>query len=144
MKSLTVNLVRGIALALICALSMSSALMAAPKPVNPETVHRQIVQRGAGKWVCVDMKNCTALVGRITSVDEQYFGMQLNNYPEVTTIPYTDVLRVRNIGLGGKGTAILIAAGVGGSVILAVVAHNAMNNLKNNPPVLPGSHVLPQ
>jgi hypothetical protein len=136
MNSLLNALPRATAVALICALWMPAA-NAAPKTVNPETIHREIVQRGASKWICVDLKNGTALVGRIASLDEQSFGMQLDNYPDVTTIAYADVLRVRSVGIGGKGLAIAIGAGIGGSVAIALIANHEMNNLKNNQPTLP-------
>ena len=85
MNSPLESLPRATAVALISALLMPAA-NAAPKAVNPEPIHREIVQRGAGKWICVDLKNGTALVGRIASLEEQSFGMQLDNYPDVTTI----------------------------------------------------------
>jgi len=136
MNCLTNALARAIAVALICAVAAPAAY-AAPKNVNPETIHREIVQRGTGKWVCIDLKNGTALVGRIASLGEQSFGMQLDNYPEVTTIAYADVLRVRSVGISGKGLAIAIGAGVAGTVAVAVIANHQMNNFKNNQPTLP-------
>jgi hypothetical protein len=136
MNRLLNALPRATAVALICVLSMPAA-NAAPKTVNPETIHREIVQRGVGKWICVDLKNGTALVGRIASLDEQSFGMQLDNYPEVTTIAYADVLRVRSVGLGGKGLAIVIGAGVVSTVAAALIANHEMNNFKNSQPTLP-------
>jgi len=136
MDSLLNALPRATAVALIWALLMPAA-NAAPKTVNPETIHREIVQRGASKWICVDLKNGTALVGRIASIDEQSFGMQLDNYPDVTTIAYADVRRVRSVGMGGKGLAIVIGAGVAGTVAAALIASHEMNNFKNNQPTLP-------
>ena len=127
---------RVIAVALIAAM-FPFAASASPKPVNPETIHRKIVERGAGKWTCIDMKNGTAVVGRIAAIYEESFDMQLDNYPEVTTIAYADVVRVRNIGLGEKGLAITIGAGVAGTVAVALIAQHNMNNLKNNQPTLP-------
>jgi hypothetical protein len=63
--------------------------------------------------------------------------LQLNNYPETTEIAYADVERLRNVGLGGKGMAVLIGAGVAGSVAVALVAQHEMNNFKNNQPPMP-------
>jgi len=110
---------------------------------NCETIHRQIVQRGAGKWICVDLKNGTALVGRIASLEEQSFGMQLDNYPDVTEIAYADVQRVRTVGIGGKGFAIALGAGIAGTVAVALIANHEMNNFKNNQPTLPTLPTLP-
>jgi hypothetical protein len=135
MKHCMRALAKGIAVALVCSLLGSSAAYA--KPVNPETIHRKIVQRGIGNWVCVEQSNGVLLVGRITNIDEQTFGMQLDNYPDITTIAYTDVVKLRSAGLSGKGMAIWIAAGAGSVVAVALIAHHEMNDFKNNEPTLP-------
>lgn len=133
---------RVVAIALIAAM-LPFAASASPKPVNPETIHRKIVERGTGRWVCIDMKNGTAVVGRIAAIYEESFDIQLDNYPEATTLAYADVQRVRNVGLGTKGTAIMIGVGVGGAVALGLIAQHEMNNLKNNQPTLPTLPGLP-
>lgn len=127
---------RAVAVALIAAM-FPFAASASPKPVNPETIHRKVVERGTGKWVCVDMKNGTTVVGRIASIQEQTFGIQLDNYPEPTMIPYADVQRVRAAGPSGKVLAITIGAGVAGTVAVALIAQHNLNNLKNNQPTMP-------
>ena len=135
MNCRTTTLMRATAVALIGVLT--SAANAAPKNVNPETIHRKIVERGAGRWICVDMRNGTAVVGRIASISELSFGMQLDNYPDATTIFYADVRRVRSVGVGGKGMAIMIGAGVAGTVAVALIAQHEMNSFKNSQPTLP-------
>jgi hypothetical protein len=127
---------RTVAVALIAAM-LPFVASASPKPVNPETIHRKIVERGTGKWVCVDMKNGTAVVGRIASIGEQSFGIQLDNYPEPTMIPYADVERVRAAGASGKVLAITLGAGIAGTIAVALIAQHEMNNFKNNQPTLP-------
>jgi len=133
---------RVIAVVLIAAM-FSFAASASPKPVNPETIHRKIVERGTGRWACIDMKNGTAVVGRIAAIYEESFDIQLDNYPQATTLAYADVQRVRNVGLGAKGTAIMIGAGVGGAIALGLVAQHEMNNMKNNQPTLPTLPAFP-
>jgi hypothetical protein len=135
-------LLRGLSVALICALSLPSVALAAPKEVNPETIHRKVLQRGVGNWLGVETKDGLALAGRITSVDEQSFGMQLHNYPEITTIRYADVLRLHN-GLSNKGFAILTAAGVGGVAVMAIVGFHMVNSQKNNVSTLPTAPPTP-
>jgi len=124
------------AVALVAAMLPFTA-SAAPKAVNPETIHRKIVERGTGRWLCVDMKNGTAVVGRIASLGEQSFALQLDNYPEATNIAYADVERVRSVGIGGKGLAVLIGAGVAGSVAVALIAQHEMNSFKHSEPPMP-------
>jgi hypothetical protein len=89
------------------------------------------------------MKNGTAVVGRIAAIYEESFDIQLDNYPQATTLAYADVQRVRNVGLGAKGTAIMIGAGVGGAIALGLVAQHEMNNMKNNQPTLPTLPAFP-
>lgn len=142
MSYLSNILAKPVAIALIYAVAAPAA-HAGPASVNPETIHRKIVQRGTGKWVSIDLTNGTAVVGRIASLEEQSFGLQLDNYPEVTTIAYSNVLRVRSVGIGGKGLAIAIGAGVAGSVAIAVIATHEMNTFKNNQPTIPTLPTLP-
>ena len=134
---------RRVAAVLICTLLMPSLVFAAPKPVNPETIHYKIVKKGVGAWVCVEQANGVLLVGRITTVQEQEFGMQLENYPEVTMIKYADVVRLRNIGLSGKGVAILVGVTAGAAVLTGVLMHNAYENSKPKLPTLPPTPVFP-
>ncbi len=135
MKRCMRALSKGIAIALVCSLLGSSAAYATP--VNPETIHRKIVERGVGNWVCVEQANGILLIGRVTNIDEQSFGMQLESYPEITTIHYADVVKLRNAGISGKSAALFAVAGIGGVVAIALIAHHEMNNFKNNEPTLP-------
>jgi hypothetical protein len=76
---------------------LTSAANAAPKNVDPATIQRKVVERGAGRSICADIPNGTAVVGRIASISELSFGMQLDNDPDVTTISYADVPRVPSV-----------------------------------------------
>ncbi len=134
---------RSVAAALICALLVPSPAFAAPKPANPEAIHSKIVKKGIGAWVCVEEANGILLVGRVTSVQEQEFGMQLQNYPEITMVKYADVVRLRNIGIGAKGAAILVGVTVGAAVLTGVLMHNAYENSKPQLPSQPTSPVFP-
>lgn len=141
MEPLLQALLKGVAVALVCSLLDPPAAYA--KPVNPETIHRKIVERGIGSWVCVEESNGILLVGRITSVDEQSFGMQLDNYPEITTVRYDQVVKLHNYGWSNKAMIWWTVAGVGGVAAFALVAHHEMNNFKNNEPTLPPNPPMP-
>lgn len=134
---------RSVAVALIWTLLMPSLVFASPKHVNPETIHYKIVKKGVGAWVCIEEANGILLVGRITTVQEQEFGMQLQNYPEVTMIKYADVVRLRNIGFSGKGVAILVGVTAGAAVLTGVLMHNAYENSKPKFPTQPPTPVFP-
>ena len=82
---------RSIAMVLVCALLALSAPVASAKSLTPITVHQRILKRGIGNWVGVELLNGTAFVGRIVSINEQSFGLQLHNDPAVTPVYYSDV-----------------------------------------------------
>jgi hypothetical protein len=124
----------------ICMLLMPSLAIA--RPLDPDTVRAKIAKRGIGNWVCVEERNGLSLVGRITSVDEQSFGMQLHNYPEITPVMYSDVIRIRT-GLSGAGMAIIVGSAVAAAVITGVVMHNEFEANKPQLPTAPASPVFP-
>jgi hypothetical protein len=141
MKRLLDTLLKTVALVLISALAAPSVAFARPKPTNPETIHRKIVERGIGNWVCVEEANGLLLVGRVTTVDEQAFGMQLENYPDITMIRYADVVRLRNLSSSGKTMGIWIAVSAGVFVAVALVMHH---EFEKNKPTLPTNPTVPR
>jgi hypothetical protein len=126
----------------ICALLAPSVAVAAPKPLDPETVHAKIAKRGVGNWIYVEERNGVALVGRITSIDDQSFGLQLHNYPEITPVLYSDVIQVRT-GLSRTGVSVLIGATVGAAIITGVVLHHEYEANKPQLPTMPSSPLFP-
>ncbi|MGA9669255.1 MAG: hypothetical protein WBQ94_08605, partial [Terracidiphilus sp.] len=127
MSSITRTFSRTMAMLLACALIAASAPVAEAKPLTPETVHARILKRGLGNWVGVDLQNGTEVVGRITNVDDQSFGLQLHNDPEVTTIFYGDVVGLYT-GISRGGFWAITAAGIGGMIVVTVVGFNAVHN----------------
>jgi hypothetical protein len=125
---------------LVCALVAPSAALASPKPMTPEKVHARILKRGLGNWVGVEVGSGAAFVGRITNIDTDSFGMQLHNDPYITQVPYSDVVDLHTGAPNGAFWGIL-AAGIGGSVALALFAHHEMSQMPklptapNQPPV---------
>ncbi len=116
---------------------------AGPRGGNPLTTQDRIVKLGVGRWICVDEKNGITLVGRITGIGDQSFGMQLHNYPEITDVRYADVVRVRGLGLTGKGAFALIGVTVGGAVAAGLIMHHEFEANKPTLPMQPVSG-LPQ
>jgi hypothetical protein len=100
-----------------------SAPVSSAKPITPETVHARILKRGIGNWVGVELQNGTAFVGRIVSVDEESFGLQLHNDPAITPVRYSDVVCPRT-GISHGALFAITAAGVGGVIVMALVAHH--------------------
>jgi hypothetical protein len=134
MKRIFDVLMRCVALLLVCALLAPPPAFAAPKKTNPETIHDKIVKRGIGNWVCVEMNDGVLLTGRVSQIDLQQFGLQVDSYGNVRMVPYADVVRLRNMTLSGKGMAWVIVAGVGGTVAFALIAHH---EFEKNKPTLP-------
>jgi hypothetical protein len=123
---------RGISLLVVLTLVVPNIAFAAPKPLTPEQVHSRLLKRGLGNWVGVEMQDGTAFVGRIVSIDDQTFSMQLHNDPQVTPIFYSQVSCLQTGP--SRGTILGIAvAGIGGVVALAVVGFHEVNQHEQLP-----------
>jgi hypothetical protein len=117
---------------LVCALLGPSAVVAAPKPLTPETVHARVLKRGMGNWVGVELQNGVAFAGRIVSIDEQSFGLQLHNDPQITPVLYSDVVDLRT-GISRGGFWAIFGAGIAGMIVVAMVAHHEMAKMPTLP-----------
>jgi len=132
MKSVTRIASRSIVLLLICALLGQSSPIAAARPLTPLAVHTRILKRGLGNWVGVELQNGTAFTGRIVSVGDESFGLQLHNDPAITPVQYGEVVNLHTGIPRGVfwGTT---AAGVGGVIVMAIVAHHEMSKMSTLP-----------
>jgi hypothetical protein len=124
---------------LVCALLAPSIAYA--KPLTPETVHARILKRGMGNWASVQLQNGVAFTGRIVTIDEQSFGLQLHNDPEITPVLYSDVVDLRT-GLSRTACWAIAGAGVGGFLVTALVAHHEFDVNKAQLPTLPNQPVF--
>jgi hypothetical protein len=117
---------------LVCALVAASAPVASARPLTQEKIHARVVKQGMGNWVGVELQNGTAFWGRIVSIDEQSFGLQLHNDPAITPVLYSDVVRLHTGITHGAFWCIAIA-GIGGMVAIALVAHHEMAKMPTLP-----------
>jgi hypothetical protein len=140
MKSLSRTLARCIGTLLVCALLAPS--IASAKPLTPETVHARLLKRGVGYWVGVQLQNGVEFSGKVISIDEQSFGMQLFNDPEVTRVFYSDVVDLR-MGITRKGFWIFTGVGFGAMAAIAAVSIHEMNKNKLQLPTMPNPPVFP-
>ncbi len=129
---------------LVGALLALSAPMAEAKPLTAEVVHARILKRGIGNWVGVELLNGTAIVGRIVSVDEESFGLQLHNDPAITPVQYSDVVDLHTGISHGAFWGITIA-GIGGVIAMALIAHHEISKQSTFPtlPTSPAQPVFP-
>ena len=111
---------------------------ASPKPLDPGTVHVRLLKRGVGNWIILQESNGVQLAGRIITINEHSFTLQLHNDPQTTEILYTDVVYLRT-GIGTSGKVLLgvgLATVVGSATYGFIHVHNLANQpLK--PPTLP-------
>jgi hypothetical protein len=121
-----------------CALLAPTMANARPKPLDPATVYARIAKRGAGSLICVQEANGIALVGRIVSIDDQSVGLQLHNYPEVTTVSYADIVGLRT-GLSRGATWAVVGVGLGLAGAMAAVGFHEMNEFRDHVPTLPAT-----
>lgn len=125
---------------LIFTLFLPSVALA--KPLDADSVHAKIAKRGVGAWICVEERNGLLLTGRIASVDDGSFGIQLHDYPDVTSIFYGDVTKLR-FGFSGRDCGILAGIGVGAIIAMAIIAHHELEANKANFPTQPAQPVFP-
>jgi hypothetical protein len=129
---------------LVGALVTLSTPMAEAKPLTAETVHARILKRGVGNWVGVELQNGTAFVGRIVSVDERSFGLQLHNDPAITPVQYSDVVGLQ-MGISHGAFWGITIAGFGGVIAMALIAHHELSKQPTFPtlPTEPNQPVFP-
>jgi hypothetical protein len=141
MSRITHPLTRCIAMLLVCALLAVYAPLASARPLTADTVHTRILKRGIGNWVGIELQNGTAFWGRIVSVDEQTFGLQLHNDPAITPVQYSDVVGL-HFGISHGAFWAITAAGIASVVIIAVVAHHELSKQPTFP-TQPAQPVFP-
>jgi small nuclear ribonucleoprotein (snRNP)-like protein len=112
------------------------------KPLTPEAVHARLLKRGLGNWVAVGLENGIEFSGRLISIDDNSFGLQLYGDPEVTPVAYSDVVYLQT---GTPTAAFWVFTGVmvAASVVGPVVAIHEMNNNKLKMPAMPTQPVTP-
>jgi hypothetical protein len=120
------------ALFLVCALVAPSAAFARQKPLTPEVVHARLLKRGIGNWVGVQVLSGAAFAGRLVSVDDTSFGLQLHNDPTITPVLYTDVTYLQT-GLTNGQKALCF----GLPLAVAGVAIGAFLSMRRSQPPMP-------
>lgn len=135
---------RYIAMVVVCALLSFGAPVASAKPLTPIAVHQRILKRGVGNWVGVELQNGTAFVGRIVSVDEQSFGLQLHNDTAITSVRNSDVVSLHTGISQGAFWGILVA-GVGGVAVMAAIGFHEVGKHSQTPtlPSQPAQLIFP-
>jgi hypothetical protein len=126
-------------LVLAGALLWSAVASAKSKPLDPVTVHDRIAKRGVGSWVCLDEANGIALVGRVVAINDDSVGLQLENYPDITPVLYTDVVGLR-FGISRKTVWTIAAIGLGATAAMAAVGFHEVNEMKSSFPTQPAFH----
>jgi hypothetical protein len=141
MKLVTRGLSRCMSMLLVCALAVSSQ-SALAKPLTADTVHARILKHGIGNWAGVQLQNGTCFSGRVVSVDENSFGMQLHNDPAITPVAYGDVVRLQT-GISRGAFWGIFGASVGGSVAMALVMRHEFVENEAKLPTQPTQPVFP-
>jgi hypothetical protein len=121
---------------LACALLAPAMASAKPKPLDPVTVHDRILKRGVGTWICIEEANGIALVGRVVSIGDDSVGLQLQNYPEVTSVFYRDIVSLRT-GWSKKAFWTMMGVSLGISAAMVGVGIHEMNQNRLPTPAFP-------
>jgi ribosome maturation factor RimP len=113
-----------------------SASRFSPKPLTAEAVRQRLLKRGLGNWVALQLENGVAFEGRIISIDENSFGLQLYGDPEVTPVAFSDVVYLQT-GTPAAAAWILVGSFVATGVVVPAVAIHAMKNNQLKMPTMP-------
>lgn len=140
MSTLVRRLRASAALISMCALLFPQTALA--KPLDAQAVHAKILKRGIGNWVGIEEQNGVALIGRITSIDQDSFSLQLENYPETTPILYSDVIDIRT-GPSKKTIFAIVGGTLAAGIIAGVVMHHEFEANKPQLPTTPTQPVFP-
>jgi hypothetical protein len=108
--------------------------VASPKPLAPEVVRARLLKRGVGCWAGVELQNGTAFGGRIVSIDDQSFSMQLHNDPQVTSVFYSDVVDL-HLGLSRGGFWALTGVSLGAVAAMTAVGLYEVHKHSQLPPL---------
>ncbi len=113
----------------------------ARRPLAADTVHARILKRGLGNWTGVQLENGVAFCGRVVSIDQDSFGMQLYGDTEITPVAYNDVVALQQ-GASMKAFWIIMGTGFGAMAAVAAVSIHEMNK-KMQMPTQPAAPVAP-
>ena len=128
---------RLMSVSLVLSILASSTALANAKTLTPDLVHNRIVKLGPGNWVWVQEASGITLHGVVTNIDLNTFGIQRYNDPaSVTTVAYSDIVRMRNPISAKAGVAIVLVF-VGAAVGGAFALHHEYETHKNQMPALP-------
>jgi len=110
--------------------------------LTPDSVHQRLLKRGLGNWVGVQLQNGVAFSGRVISIDEDGFGMQLYGDSEITPVAYDDVVYLQQ-GMSMKAFWIITGVGFAGVGTMAAVGFHEVNKNKQQQLTLPTQPVFP-
>lgn len=89
----------------------------------------------------MQLQNGIAFSGRVVSIDENSFGLQLYGDPEVTPVAYDDVIYLTIPS--SKPVWILMGVGLAAVGTMAAVGIHEVNSNKAQMPTLPTTPVFP-
>ncbi len=111
-------------------------------PLTTEAVHARLLKLGMGNWAGVQLQNGIAFSGRIVSIDENSFGLQLYGDPEITPVAYSDVVYLQT-GMTAKGFWIMTGVGFAAVTTAAIVGFHDVHSHQMQMPTLPTQPVTP-
>jgi hypothetical protein len=118
-------------LALITTMFLPVIAGASPKPLDPGTVHVKVMKRGAGNWIALQENNGVQLFGRIISIGDKSFTVQLHNDPLTAEIYYSDVEYLQTGFTAGQ--KILMFSGLAAVAGMAAYGFTHIHNRESKP-----------
>jgi hypothetical protein len=139
MSSNSIHTVPRLITAILVSSILSCSVAWAAPPLDAASVKSKIQKLGINHYLCVKESNGIQLQGRILSVNDQSFQMQLGNQPQPAEIQYADVRALQNLGWT-RGKVIVALVGIGAVAGTAAYGFVHVHTLENQPlqqPALP-------
>jgi hypothetical protein len=135
------GVVRHFAAVTLVVLLLVPSAFANPKPLDPVTVHARVLKRGVGRWIALEERDGIDLFGRIISIGDTSFTLQLHNDPQTTEVLYSDVAYLRTGFTTGQ--KVFMVAGFGAVAGLSIWGFIHVHDLANKPLTSPSTPAFP-
>jgi len=112
---------RILVLLFFCCICHSTAFARSPKPVTPEAMQKKIEKLGVHREATICEKSGTCYSGRIHSIDQDSFTLEVTGLQDPVTVAYVDLTAVKKPQSRHDDYLYLIPIWVVGGVFLILV-----------------------
>lgn len=130
-------------LCLLMVALLSAPVLPAQRPLSQaEKYHLKIVKHGLDARLWLKEKNGLEFTGRVQSIGDQGFELQIFDDPQLEPIRYDEIQNLR-IAPGYKAVVLWSLIGVGGITATSLIAMHSMQQHALSPPSTPPQPTIP-